>query len=463
MNQELIRQQLLFAGLSEKDVDWLAQMAETITVPKGAVLMEEGTPGDAIFLVLDGEFEVTKRAGNTEIVIAIRGVGEMFGEMSVLENRPRTASVHARVDSLLFKVSKQVFEELVMTRPAATLSILRTVMNRLRNTEQMIRQNEKMASLGTLSAGLAHELNNPAAAARRSSAQLRDALAEWQSLTITLGALGLDARQNERVTALRDEMTRRVSAPPQIAPLARSDRESEMQTWLEDRAIEDAWDIAPVLVAFGWDANDLEKLRAEFSAPQFAIVARWLCVGCNIYALLAEVNMGAERISEIVKAVKSYAFLDQAPIQQVDIHEGLENTLVILRSKLKQGVTVTRAYATDLPHIEAYGSELNQVWTNILDNAIDAMQGAGEIKIKTFRKDEKCIVVEITDNGPGIPPEIQSRIFDPFFTTKAPGVGTGLGLNITYNIIQKHRGQIRIASMPGETTFHIELPIQLSA
>jgi signal transduction histidine kinase len=461
MNQELIRQQLIFSGLSEKDVDWLAQMAETIAVKKGEVLMAEGTPGDAIFLVLDGEFEVTKRAGNSEIVIAIRGVGEMFGEMSVLENRPRTASVRARVDSILAKVSKQVFEELLMTRPAATLSILRTVMNRLRNTEQMMRQNEKMASLGTLSAGLAHELNNPAAAARRSSAQLRDALAAWQALTIALGARALDARQNEIVTTLRDEMTRRAAAPAQLDPLARSDRESAMQTWLEDRAIEDAWDIAPVLVAFGWDAPDLEKLRAEFSAPQFALVVRWLCVGCNIYALLAEVNMGAERISEIVKAVKSYAFLDQAPIQQVDVHEGLENTLIILRSKLKQGVTVTREYARDLPRIEAYGSELNQVWTNILDNAIDAMNGAGEIKIKTFCKDEKCVVVEITDNGPGIPPEIQSRIFDPFFTTKPPGVGTGLGLNITYNIIQKHRGQIRVASMPGETTFHIELPIVL--
>ena len=461
MNQELIRQQLIFSGLSEKDVDWLAQMAETIAVKKGEVLMAEGTPGDAIFLVLDGEFEVTKRAGNSEIVIAIRGVGEMFGEMSVLENRPRTASVRARVDSILAKVSKQVFEELLMTRPAATLSILRTVMNRLRNTEQMMRQNEKMASLGTLSAGLAHELNNPAAAARRSSAQLRDALAAWQALTIALGARALDARQNEIVTTLRDEMTRRAAAPAQLDPLARSDRESAMQTWLEDRAIEDAWDIAPVLVAFGWDAPDLEKLRAEFSAPQFALVVRWLCVGCNIYALLAEVNMGAERISEIVKAVKSYAFLDQAPIQQVDVHEGLENTLIILRSKLKQGVTVTREYARDLPRIEAYGSELNQVWTNILDNAIDAMNGAGEIKIKTFCKDEKCVVVEITDNGPGIPPEIQSRIFDPFFTTKPPGVGTGLGLNITYNIIQKHRGQIRVASMPGETTFHIELPMVL--
>ena len=461
MNQELIRQQLIFSGLSEKDVDWLAQMAETIAVKKGEVLMAEGTPGDAIFLVLDGEFEVTKRAGNSEIVIAIRGVGEMFGEMSVLENRPRTASVRARVDSILAKVSKQVFEELLMTRPAATLSILRTVMNRLRNTEQMMRQNEKMASLGTLSAGLAHELNNPAAAARRSSAQLRDALAAWQALTIALGARALDARQNEIVTTLRDEMTRRAAAPAQLDPLARSDRESAMQTWLEDRAIEDAWDIAPVLVAFGWDAPDLEKLRAEFSAPQFGLVVRWLCVGCNIYALLAEVNMGAERISEIVKAVKSYAFLDQAPIQQVDVHEGLENTLIILRSKLKQGVTVTREYARDLPRIEAYGSELNQVWTNILDNAIDAMNGAGEIKIKTFCKDEKCVVVEITDNGPGIPPEIQSRIFDPFFTTKPPGVGTGLGLNITYNIIQKHRGQIRVASMPGETTFHIELPIVL--
>jgi signal transduction histidine kinase len=460
MNEELIRKQLLFAGLSEQDIDWLGRMAEPVYVQADEYLMREGEPGDALYLVMDGEFEVTKRSGNSDVVLAIRGVGEVFGEMSLLEQRPRSASARALKNSTLLKINQAVFNQLIETRPAATLSILRTVMGRLRNTEAMLRQNEKMASLGTLSAGLAHELNNPAAAAKRSSAQLRDLVSDWHRCAAELGMSGLTAPQNSLLDSLREEMIKRSLAPMQIDPLARSDRESELQTWLEDHSIDQAWEIAPVLIGFGWNAGDVAKLSQEFSPPQFAVVLRWLCVGCSIYSLLDEVNKSAERISEIVKAVKSYAFLDQAPIQNIDVHEGLENTLVILRSKLKTGVTVIRAYDPTLPRIEAYGSELNQVWTNIIDNAIDAMQGKGELKIKTRRQDE-CVVVEITDNGPGIPPEIQSRIFDLFFTTKPPGIGTGMGLHITYNIIQKHRGQINVESQPGATTFRVALPFQL--
>jgi signal transduction histidine kinase len=464
MNTDLIRKQLLFAGLSEKDIAWLEQMAELITLQKGDLLMEEGSPGDALYLVVEGDFQVTKRSGNREVALAMRGVGEMFGEMSLLEpGGLRTATVRAASDSKLFKISKAVFDELLAVHPAATLSILRTVMGRLRNTEAMLRQSEKMASLGTLAAGLAHELNNPAAAARRSSAQLRDMVSEWHRCTAALGISGLTTPQNEILDALRDEMVKRSRAPEQLNPLTRSDRESELQIWLEDHAVENAWEVAPVLVGLGWNTNDVAKLSESFSAVQFAVVARWLCIGSSIFLLLDEVNQSTERISEIVQAVKLYSYLDQAPIQQIDVHEGIESTLTILRSKLKQGIIVQRDYAVDLPRIEAYGSELNQVWTNIIDNAIDALQGKGDLKIKTYRKDDACIVVEITDNGPGIPVEIQSRIFDPFFTTKPPGIGTGLGLNISYNIVQKQRGQIRVASIPGETTFHVELPIQLKA
>lgn len=462
MNQDLIRKQLLFAGLSEQDIAWLEQRAEQVQIKAGEYLMHEGEPGDALYLVMEGEFEVTKRAGNSEVVLAIRGVGEVFGEMSLLEQRPRSASARALKDSVLAKVSSATFFELIETRSAATLAILRTVMGRLRNTEAMLRQNEKMASLGTLSAGLAHELNNPAAAAKRSSAQLHDLVSEWHRCTASLGMSGLSEKQNNILDHLRDEIVKRASTPAHLDPLMRSDRESELQTWLEDHQIDNAWDIAPVLVGFNWNAEDVEKLSRDFAPAQFAIVVRWLCVGCSIYALLDEVNKSAERISEIVKAVKSYAFLDQAPIQNVDVHEGIENTLVILRNKLKNGVTVMREYAPNLPHIEAYGSELNQVWTNIIDNAIDAMQGKGVLKIKTYPKDE-CVVVEITDSGPGIPPEIQSRIFDLFFTTKPPGIGTGMGLHITYNIVQKHHGKIDVESKPGVTTFRVSLPLQLKS
>jgi len=242
--------------------------------------------------------------------------------------------------------------------------------------------------------------------------------------------------------------------------LARGDRESDAQAWLEDRGIDRAWELAPTLVTFGWDADTLQSLADTFADDQLSVIAPWLGVGSSVYALLDEVGRSAERISEIVGAVKSYSFLDQAPVQDVDVHQGLDNTLVILRHKLKQGVRVRRDYDAGLPRIEAYGSELNQVWTNIIDNAIDAMQGQGELTIRTYA-DDGHVVVEIADSGPGIPPHIQSRIFEPFFTTKPPGVGTGLGLNIAYNVVQRHMGRITVTSQPGETRFQVRLPIQL--
>jgi signal transduction histidine kinase len=460
MNQDLIRKQVLFAGLADQDIEWLTHKAELVTIKSGEYLMREGEPGDALYVVMDGEFQVTKRSGNQDVALAVRGAGQVFGEMSLLEARPRSASAVAIKDGTLIKIRHDVFMQLVETHPAATLSILRTVMDRLRNTEAMVRQNEKMASLGTLSAGLAHELNNPAAAAKRSSVQLRDILAEWQRISANLGALGLNSLQQQTIDVLRDEMAKRSAAPTQLDTLTRSDRESDLQTWLEDRNIDSAWEIAPNVVSFGWGIDDVAKLSEQFSPPQFAIVIRWLCVGCSVYALLNEVNQSTERISEIVKAVKSYSYLDQAPIQEIDVREGLENTLIILRHKLKEGIKIIQEYAPNLPRIDAYGSELNQVWTNIIDNACDAMQGKGELRIKIYVQDN-CVVVEIIDNGPGIPDKIQQRIFEAFFTTKPPGIGTGLGLHISYNIIQKHRGSINVASKPGETMFRVKLPTTL--
>jgi len=232
--------------------------------------------------------------------------------------------------------------------------------------------------------------------------------------------------------------------------------------WLDDHGVEQAWELAPVLVSLGWEVEQLEELTADFPDDKLRVVMPWLANGSSSYRLLDEVQSSAERISDIVKAVKTYTFLDQAPIQQIDIHEGLENTLIILRHKLKTGVNVKREYDPNLPHIEAYGSELNQVWTNIIDNAIDAMNGQGEITLRTYARNEN-VIVELSDNGPGIPPDVQQRIFEPFFTTKGPGTGTGLGLHIVYNIVvDKHHGQITVTSKPGETCFQVTLPIKLA-
>lgn len=458
MTVDYLRQLPLFAGVDRQDLDWLFSTAERMDVPAGHILMREGDPGGSLYLVLEGEFEYTKRSGEQEVVLAVRGAGEVIGEMSLLDQSPRSATARATRDSRLLMIKQDAFRQLLSKSPAATLAILHTVTSRLRNTEGVLRQSEKMAALGTLSAGLAHELNNPAAAVRRSADQLRGALGEWQRLNGEMAHLNLSPDSAQRLAALRDEINQRAAGPVRLDPLARSDRESEVEDWLEGHGVESAGQMAPALVAFGWDTRSLDELRSFGTA--LPVVTHWLAAASSVYALLDELGQSAERISEIVKAVKSYSYLDQAAIQEVDVTEGLENTLVILKHKLKQGVTVRREYASDLPRIEAFASELNQVWTNLIDNAIDAMKGQGQLVLRTYRQDN-CVVVAIRDSGPGIPPEIRSRIFEPFFTTKPPGIGTGLGLHISYNIIQRHRGEISVNSQPGATEFLVKLPIRL--
>jgi signal transduction histidine kinase len=452
----------LFADLSEEDLERLYQMAETVSIPARQLVLWEGDPGDSLFVVLTGELEVTKRQDGQDILLALRKPGQFFGEMALLERAPRSASVRTLQESRLLVISQAAFHTLLSCSPSAPLKILRTVTSRLRSTESALIQNEKMAALGTLAAGLAHELNNPAAAVTRSAAQLRDALAERDRLAARLHSLATDQHQKESLGTLQEEVAeRKITAPPDD-PLVLCELEDGLQEWLEDRGVDEAWELAPVLVASGWDRDELERLAERFSPTQLPVVVSWLGAGSSVYGLLEEVGQSAEAMSEIVKAVKTYSYLDQAPIQEVDVIESLENTLVLLRPKITADIGITRDYADDVPRIEAYGSELNQVWTNLIDNAIEAVEGQGEVTLRAFTA-KGVVMVDVIDNGPGIPPEIQPRIFEPFFTTKAPGVGTGLGLHIAYNIVvHKHRGQIQVVSRPGETRLRVVLPIRLA-
>jgi signal transduction histidine kinase len=452
----------LFADLSEEDLKRLYQMAETVSVPAGQLVLREGDQGDSLFVVLSGELEVTKRQGSQDILLALYEPGQFFGEMALLEQAPRSASVRTLQKSRLLVISQDAFQTLLSCSPSAPIKILHTVTSRLRSTESALIQNEKMAALGTLAAGLAHELNNPAAAARRSAAQLHDALAERDKLAARLHSLATDQHQTESLGTLQEEVAqRKISAPPED-PLVRCELEDGLQEWLEDRGVDEAWEHAPVLVASGWDRDELERLTERFSSTQLPVVVGWLGATSSVYGLLEEVGQSAEAMSEIVKAVKTYSYLDQAPIQEVDVVESLENTLVLLRPKITAGISITRDYAEDVPRIEAYGSELNQVWTNLIDNALDAIAGQGVLALRAFTA-EGVVTVDIIDDGPGIPREIQPRIFEPFYTTKDPGVGTGLGLHIAYNIIvNKHRGQLQVVSRAGETRFRVVLPIRLA-
>ena len=461
MNKEFLRRLDLFAGLSEDDLEALAAEAEPLTVAAGADLIEEGAPADAAYIVVDGEFEVIKRSDLQDIVIAVRESGEVFGEMALLDDAPRIATVRAVRESHVLKIRGEAFEAMLAHSPTAAFSILKTVTLRLRQNEALLRQSEKMAGLGTLAAGLAHELNNPAAAVRRSAGQLRKAVTDWARLTTELANCGFPLRQQRTIDLLKKKIETGRDAGSQLDPMTQSDLESGLQSWIEAIGIEDAWELAPSLVASGWNAAEMAKLSETFEPENLKIVVRWLASGCMAYALLDEIAVGTERMSEIVRSVKAYSYLDQGPAQQVDVHQGLENTLVILRHKMKDGITIRREYAADLPLIEAHGSELNQVWTNILDNAVDAMQGSGEIILRTRAEDNK-VIVEIQDTGPGIPADIQKRIFEPFFTTKPPGLGTGLGLHIAYTVVNNHAGRINLTSEPGKTCFQVTLPMQLS-
>lgn len=437
-------------------------MAEPVSLRAGDLLIRQGEPGDAAYVLLKGDFEVQKQSGQSLIKIDVRNPGDVVGEMALLSRTPRNASIIAKTDGEALRIPQESFEKLLRSSTTAAMAVLHWVIARLTQNESLLHQQEKMAALGTMSAGLAHELNNPAAAAQRSASQSKEIQSRWLTLTHQIERLAFQEGQTAWLDTFVQEASRRFEAPRKLDTIEKIDLVDQLQTWLEANGIESAWELAPVMVNFGWDIESLEKLKSSLTPSLFSLSVQWLGAGCLMMVLLSEVLQTTERISQIVRAVKSYTYLDQAPILEVDVHAGLENTLVIMQHKLKKGVTVKREYSPDLPRIAAYASELNQVWTNIIDNAVDAMHGKGEIKIKTYEEDHR-VVVEITDNGPGIPQDIQSRIFEPFFTTKAPGQGTGLGLHISHDIIaNRHHGQLLVESRPGETKFKVILPKQIN-
>ena len=462
MNLHDLRKSPLFQGLSNEELQKLMDMAEPVSLRAGDVLIRQGELGDSAYVVLEGEFEVQKQTGQSLIKIDVRNPGDVVGEMALLSRAPRNATLIAKTDGEVLRIPQEAFEQLLQSSTTAAMAVLHWVISRLTQNESLLHQQEKMAALGTMSAGLAHELNNPAAAAQRSASRLRDSQARWLTLTHQIESAAIQQGKIDWLDGFIQEATGRFEQPLKLDALERIDLVDQLQTWLEANGVESAWELAPAMVSYGWKSESLEKVKSELSPSLFALAIPWLGLCCLMMGLLSEVLQTTERISQIVHAVKSYTYLDQAPLLEVDIHEGLENTLVIMQHKLKKGVTVKREYSQDLPRIEAYASELNQVWTNIIDNAVDALNGKGEVKIKTYKEDQH-IVIEITDNGPGIPEDIQSRIFEPFFTTKAPGHGTGLGLHISHDIIaNRHHGLLAVESKPGETKFKVVLPVKMS-
>ena len=377
----------LFAGLDDTELGRLAAVAETVEMDPGAILIREGEAGDAMFVVLAGELAVSKRSGNADIPLAVVGPGEVQGELAVLEGRPRTATVRAVGPASLLRIRREALQDVLGRQPELALALLRTIAGRLRSTESLLREREKLAALGTLAAGLAHELNNPAAAIRSTVGRLQTLVAEWDRASLALGALGPDELDPDGVArevalALRDELDRRAASPPVLDPLDAADREDAMVALLDRLGIAQPAEPAATLVAFGWDGNELDDLLVPFGSDEARhVVLAWLAAGALGRQLLGEIGAAGERIGEIVASVREYSYLDRAPVGEVDVIGGIESTLVMLRPRLKTGIEVRRAYPAERPRIEAFGSELNQVWTNLIVNAADAMEGRGILEI----------------------------------------------------------------------------------
>jgi len=434
----------------------LCEMAEEVRLTAGEVLFNEGGSGELAYVILEGQIEISKLSDGINVLLAVRGAGELIGEMALLEDAPRMAGAQAVSECRLLAISRKQLEELLSSSPSSALAMLRTVTNRLRETESMLRQNEKMVQIGTLAAGLAHELNNPASAVQRGSVQLTAAVTRILEIPSAFRQLGLNSDQMQQLDHRLRDMALRAKQPEALDPLERGDREELIENWLAARGIENVH--APELADMGYDIRDLDKLEHEFSDSHLQDIITLVCAAYVAYKVLREIAQGSGQIAAIVKAMKSYVYLDQAPVQDVNIHEGLENTLVILKHKLKRGIRVRRDFAVELPRVCAYGSELNQVWTNLIDNAADALEGTGEIHLRT-RTEDSWVMVEVEDNGPGIPEQHWSQIFTWFFTTRPMGRRSGQGLHISYNIVHRHGGTMDFRSRPGKTVFTICIPV----
>jgi signal transduction histidine kinase len=339
--------------------------------------------------------------------------------------------------------------------------------DRVREATRNDQQQEKLAALGKLAAGLAHELNNPASAVRRSTSGLRDAIRTLRDANFGLCRESLTDDVLQHLAEVETDVAEEMTGSPVMDAVDRSDREEHITGLLEKRGIAKAWELAPALVEAEADDECIDKLGAMFPGKTMELALRRMAATLEVEKILRQIESSAGRISELVKAIKEYTYMDQSGEKEIDLHEGLESTLTMLHHDLKKGINVRREYDKTLPRVCARGSDLNQVWTNLIDNAIDALAeqaktNKGEITVRTARENGFALV-DIQDNGPGIPAEIKGRIFDPFFTTKPVGEGTGLGLDTVYRIVRQHRGSIRVDSHPGETHFQVRLPIPKGA
>ncbi|PSR57052.1 hypothetical protein AHMF7605_27990 [Adhaeribacter arboris] len=463
---ETLRNISLFEGLSNEQLscDIIGEIKE---YRRGEIMWQEGDPARQFVVVLEGTIQIYRIVRGQRLLINKFTPGMTGGEVPLLAGTPHPGNAVALTDVKLFVIYQDEFWEMMGNCSIVRNRILTNMAERTKEINTLTNQREKLISLGTMSAGLAHELNNPASAAKRAA----------ENLITTLEAFDTHSSH-----MLKDVVFKEKNLPGdpfmplyekmqldgvKLNTLEKNDREEELLDWLEDQGVENAWDVASVFVSVGYTRAMLAEF-SELLLPEHVInFLNWMPKDIEMRLLAQELKQSTERISALLQAIKAYTYMDQeAQYQNIDLHEGLTNTLIILNHKLKvKEIEVVKDFGTNIPQIHAFGSELNQVWTNLLDNAIDAVPQKGTIKIRTFIDpvDENMVSIELQDNGVGIPPEIQQRIFEPFFTTKGVGKGTGIGLEISQRIIvNQHKGSIKVKSEPGNTVFKVCLPINLS-
>ena len=447
------------ADLTDEQLMWLVTRLEELHFKPGDVLAEEGSPANRFYFLMEGDLEYRFDAGTPDERVYIAKPGNIGGRLPFSRLTHWNGTFRAITEGRMYAGNTDLYPEMIHDAPFLIERLVAVMSDRIRYATKEDQQQDRLAALGKLSAGLAHELNNPASAAKRASLALSEAQDSLRDATSRLDNQNLTLEQRKAITVFERQALQHAQAAAVMDPLEQSEQEDAIKGWLQKHGVKEPRKLAPTLVEASLDIDWLNASQQQIGDDVLGDALTRIVSQVLAKKLTKEIESSTGRISELVKAIKEYSYMDRAPVQEIDIHQGIDSTLVMLKYKLKHGITVERQYDPTLPKVCAHGSELNQVWTNLIDNAADAMKNGGKLIIRTAR-DQTGVLVEICDTGSGIPEDIQGKIFEPFFTTKKMGEGTGLGLDAVYRIIRKHHGNISMESQPGNTRFQVRLPLK---